>query len=244
MKRFLWACSAIAAYYAVLTIATLMRFHLGQPPTDTASVLWALLPVQLILLLLCMLAAWPRGLRQIGFSRTRWSGIFWLLPSFAVMIAMLLSLFPHIAQLNEVPSIAVLLFVVPALIGLTEEIMFRGVLLRAAMARFSVFNSMLISATLFAFMHGIIGIGGQPGLITVQQIAFAFLVGIFLAPIAIATGTLWIVVIWHAVWDMLVYASQLVGIVHHYALIGIMVQALVSVWLWARLVRADQREVS
>jgi membrane protease YdiL (CAAX protease family) len=191
-----------------------------------------------------MLAAWPLGWRQIGFSRTRWSGIFWLLPSLAVMVPMLVSLLPHIAQVTADPKVTILLCVVPALIGLTEEIMFRGVLLRAAMARLSVFNAMLLSATLFALMHGIIGIGGQPGLITVQQIAFAFLVGIFLAPIAIATGTLWIVIIWHAVWDMLVYASQIAGIAHHYALIGIMVQALISIWLWARLVRADQREVS
>jgi membrane protease YdiL (CAAX protease family) len=217
---------------------------MGQAPADTGAVLSALLPVQIILIVLCVLAVRRIGWGNIGFAKSRWSGAIWLLPSIAVMVAMLFSLLPFMGQITAEPKVTILLLVVPALIGLTEEIMFRGVLLRAAMARFPVFNAMLLSATLFALMHGIIGIGGQPGLITIQQMAFAFLVGIFLAPIAIAAGTLWVVIIWHAVWDMLVYASQMVSIAHHYALIGIMVQALISVWLWARLVRADQREVS
>jgi membrane protease YdiL (CAAX protease family) len=244
MKRLLWACSAVAAYYAALTIATVLRFRVGQAPTDTGAVLVSLLPVQIVLLLLCAVAVRPYGWRAIGFGPLRTAGVIWLLPAIALMVLMLGAVLPHLGATKIRVGTMLLIVAVPLLIGLTEEVMFRGVLLRAAMARLPLFHAMLLSAVLFALMHGIIGIGGQPGLITVQQIAFAFLVGIFLAPIAIATGTLWVVIIWHAVWDMLVYASQIAGIVHHYVLIGIMVQALISVWLWARLIRADQRELS
>ncbi len=238
------ALGAVAAYYAILVIATALRFRIGQTPSDTGAVLLALLPVQVILLMLCLVAVHPSGWRSVGFGRFRPAGAIWLLPSIAVMALMLGALLPYLSRNTMPPRTVVLLFTVPLLIGVTEEIMFRGVLLRAAMARLRLFKAMLLSAVLFALMHGIIGIGGQPTVITLQQMGFAFLVGIFLAPIAIASGTLWVVIIWHAVWDMLVYASQMAGIVHHFALIGIMIQTLVSVWLWAGLVRADQRDTS
>ncbi|SFR45891.1 CAAX protease self-immunity [Yoonia tamlensis] len=237
-------CAAAAGYFAILIVATLHRFGAGQGPDDTQAVLYALLPVQLLLLLLCMVALRPFGWRAAGFGRIHWAGVAWLLPVIAVMVLMLGGLAGDIPALRAQPRLLVLLVAVPVLIGITEEIMFRGIILRAAMARLPVFYAMLLSALLFALMHGIIGVSGQPASVTFQQMGFAFLVGIFLAPIAIAAGNLWVVIIWHAVWDMLVYASQWAGVLHSYALIGIMIQTLISVSLWARLVRADQRETS
>ena len=240
MTGLLRALGAVGAYYAILFAATVLTFRIGAPPEDTGDVLWSLLPVQLALFCLCAVyvsrcASW----RAIGFGRVHWRGFVWLIPSCVVLALMAISLLPHVPGLARAPGTLLLLVAVPALIGITEEIMFRGILLRAAMARLPLFSAMLLSATLFALMHGIIGIGGQPVIVTSQQVAFAFLVGVFLAPIAVETRSLWGVIIWHGVWDFLVYASQIAGITHHYALIGIMIQALVSVWLWARLVRAQ-----
>ena len=86
MKRLLWVCCAVAASYAILTIATILRFRIGQAPDETGAVLWALLPVQIALVLLCLVAARPTGWGAIGFAKIRWSGALWLLPSIAVMI--------------------------------------------------------------------------------------------------------------------------------------------------------------
>jgi membrane protease YdiL (CAAX protease family) len=230
---------AAAAYYIVLVVATVSHFRMGHEPIDTGAVLMALLPVQIVLLLLCLVVARSVGWLQVGFGPLRLTGAMWLLPSIVVMLLMCGALLPHLSGITVPRRTIILVIAVPLLIGITEEIMFRGIVLRAAMARMPLFYAMLVSAALFSLMHGIVGISGQSILTTLQQVAFAFLVGVFLAPIAIATGTLWIVIIWHAVWDMLVYTSQLAGIIHHFALIGIMIQTLVSILLWARLVRSQ-----
>ncbi|WP_394179446.1 CPBP family intramembrane glutamic endopeptidase [Yoonia maritima] len=236
--RALWA---FAIYFGILVGATASTFLSPNAPTDTVSIMWRLLPVKLVLLAFCYFyvtryADW----RSIGFGPVHWPGLIWLLPSCLLMCVMgivtVLGTTTGEAVTINLPSF-LLLITIPLFIGLTEEIMFRGILLRAFLERLPVFYAMLLSAILFGAMHLANGLTGQPMLATLQQVAFAFLVGVFLAPIALKTGNLWVVIIWHAVWDFLVYLSQLVGVLHHYALIGIMVQTLISVWLWAQLVQ-------
>ncbi|KJZ20740.1 CPBP family intramembrane glutamic endopeptidase [Loktanella sp. S4079] len=242
------ALGLLILYLMILFCAAVVTFRLSEPPTDTIAVMWRLLPVKLLLLALCLgYVRYFSDWYSIGFRRPHWPSLLWLLPSIALMAVMA----SDVAGTEDQRLIGLaaetwgLLVVVPLLIGITEEIVFRGVLLRALNDRLPVFWAMLISAALFALMHFINDLNGQPWMATLQQVGFAFLVGVFLAAVALRTGNLWGVIIWHALWDFLVYLSRIAEVLHPYALIGIMIQTLVSLWLWAQLIQDDhQREVS
>lgn len=238
------AVLAALIYIGIVGVATVFVFRVFATPLDTVSVMWRTLSLQIILLFFCYLYVkrytdW----HTIGFRSLNWGALLWLLPVVALVLVMGFVVINTVTAGNDFSlpvSTVGLLVVVPLLVGLTEEIMFRGILLRAALARLPVFQAMLLSASLFSLMHCVNVFTGQPALATSQHAAFAFLVGVFLAPIALKLGNLWPLIIWHAAWDFMVYSSQMVGVVHHYALIGIMIQTLVSIWLWVQLIGAKR----
>jgi membrane protease YdiL (CAAX protease family) len=227
---------ATAIYFAVIACATAYSFVLSDPPGDTIQKLWRLLPLQLILVGFCLAFIFRYLTWQtVGFGRVEWRAVLWLLPSMLAMALMIRDIMPTFLTVGWVGLC--LLILVPLLVGFSEEVMFRGILLRSAMARLPVAYAMLLSAVVFALMHVLNGIITQSFWPTLQQTALAFCVGFFLAPIAIKVGNLWPLIIWHAAWNMIVFASQIANIMHPLALFGIFFQAVISVWLWADLAR-------
>ncbi len=133
------------------------------------------------------------------------------------------------------------LLLTPFLIAFGEEAMFRGVLLRRAITAMPVAMAMFLSAISFAAFHFLNGLNGGPASDTFQQVAFAFIVGFALAPIALRLGNLWPLIIWHGLWNATVFASQVLQVFPHFALTGMAIQAVVSIWLWTRVMRVETR---
>ena len=144
-------------------------------------------------------------------------------------------------EIFQAPVALWVLLMVPVLIGFSEEVMFRGLLLRGAMTRLPLAQAMLLSALSFALLHVINGIGLQAIWPTVQHTGLAFCVGFFLAPVALKIGNLWPLILWHALWDLLIFSSQILGVIHASALFAILIQAVVCIWLWADMTRKDFR---
>lgn len=231
------ALRVTAIYFGVVMLATVFSFRLTTPPGTPIEVLERLLPLQVILvgLTIYVVTRYSRW-TDVGFAPVNWSALLWLSPSILAMALMAHSVWSALTPEAFEPAHAVLLLV-PFLIGFSEEVMFRGILLRAAITRLPLGPAMLLSALLFALLHVIGGLVMQSFWPTVQQMVFAFCVGFFLAPVALKLGNLWPIILWHGVWDMLSFASQIVGVLHPMALLAILIQALVCVRIWAGLVQ-------
>lgn len=238
----LWrGLAAVALYILFILLATAFTYRFAVPPANTQETLIRLVPLQILLVIICIgyvarFGTW----RAFGFGTVHWPALIWLLPSFVVMVAMAAGLVPAWragAFDGLAPWVWVLLIFVPLLIGFGEEVMFRGILLHSAVQAMPVARAMTLSAVLFAVMHTPAGLIAQPASATVQNTLFALTVGLFLAPVALRLGNLWPLVIWHAVWNMLVFASQIAGVQHGFVLIGVLVQAAVAGWLWKGFLR-------
>lgn len=258
LKRLIWGITgdnvipslslglrATGLYFCIVAAAAFILFEIAQTPMTLLGVLWFLLLLQVVLVGFCLLVV-RRGLiwAKIGFGPIRWRAFIWLLPSILLMGMMIHDIAPYL-NWQVVRDIGVmsmiLLVVVPILIGFSEEVMFRGILLRGAIEQLSTVSAMMLSAVFFALLHAISGLVTQAFWPSLHQLALAFCVGLFLAPVALRIGNLWPLIVWHAAWDMIILLGRLVAVEHPLALAGILIQLIWCVPIWTGTVRAGQR---
>jgi membrane protease YdiL (CAAX protease family) len=150
----------------------------------------------LFLLAVVVLFRWVRevGLAQgpqRGTLRVIWP---WL---------MYLALFAASALNAGLPPVSVTLFILAntALVGWSEEVMFRGVWMRGLFRSFGIWVAILGSSLIFGAIHvlNVFLTGDLKGAV-IQAVA-AFLSGVFLAAVRLRTGSLWTGIVLHALWD-------------------------------------------
>lgn len=233
--------SATVTYAAIIAVASFYFFQLREGPSDVRGSLALLLPVQLIAVIFCLaVVARYFGWRAAGFGRMRWTGMIWFLPGWAVLAVMGWGIAEAATDENLRAWDAtglLLLALTTLLIAFGEEVVFRGILLRSAMTRLSLRMAMMLSTVSFGLYHLVNGLAGQNAGETAQQVIFAVLSGFFLAPLAVRIENLWPLIIWHWFWNMGLILSQELGVLYPFALVGIAIQAVVSIWLWAALIR-------
>lgn len=150
----------------------------------------------LFLLVLVVLCRWWRevGLAkgpQRGSLRVIWP---WLL---------FLVLFTLSALNAGLPPASIALFILAntLLVGWSEEVMFRGIMLRGLFRSYGIWVAILGSSVLFGAMHvlNVFLTGDLRG--AVLQAVAAFLSGVFLAAVRLRTGSLWTGIVLHGLWD-------------------------------------------
>jgi membrane protease YdiL (CAAX protease family) len=101
------------------------------------------------------------------------------------------------------PPASTLLFVImnTMLVGLSEEWMFRGVLFQGLRSRLALWPAILLTSALFGAVHVVnVVTTGQLGE-AIAQAAAAFMSGMVLIALLIRTGSIWVPIVYHALWD-------------------------------------------
>ena len=93
------------------------------------------------------------------------------------------------------------------LVGFTEELVHRGLLLTALRSRLSEVWVWFLSSALFAVMHFVNVLLGAPLAGTVSQVGAAFLAGTAFYILRRVTGSLVWAMVLHGVWDFSVFAT-------------------------------------
>ncbi|MFD8769707.1 CPBP family intramembrane glutamic endopeptidase [Microbacterium oxydans] len=93
------------------------------------------------------------------------------------------------------------------LVGFTEEIVNRGLLLTALRSRFSEVWVWFFSSALFAVTHFVNVLLGAPLAGTISQVGAAFLMGTTLYILRRVTGSLIWAMVLHGLWDFSVFAT-------------------------------------
>jgi uncharacterized protein len=144
-----------------------------------------------------VLGWWPDALFESGRVGPAWALV---VPALFALVAAL-----NIASIDFRSSKAGLLPVLllgTLLVGFAEELASRGVLvvgLRESGA--SELVVWLVTAVLFALLHGMNAAFGQSAKLTLVQMVMAFLAGTVLYVTLMATGTLLVGMVLHALWD-------------------------------------------
>lgn len=94
------------------------------------------------------------------------------------------------------------------LVGLSEEVMFRGVLFRALLENFEVWPAIIVTTLLFGAAHVFNGFTtGQWGTSVLQAMS-ACMSGLIFMAIVIRTGSIWPAIVYHWAWDCALFLMK------------------------------------
>ncbi|WP_054000053.1 CPBP family intramembrane glutamic endopeptidase, partial [Ahrensia marina] len=167
---------------------------------DTAAggVAWSILAASILLIA----AIWWFGWRDLRFASPRKSTlkILWL-PCLVLLVPLALVFFLGLPPI----SLVVLVLFNSLLVGFSEETMFRGVLFRALRGPLSIWPAIIITSIAFGSVHILNGFTtGDFGAATIQAVSAACS-GVLLIALLIRTGSIWVPIIYHALWDALLF---------------------------------------
>ena len=206
-KRHPLAAAALVAFICVLftALGSALAQILALPDTTGHLVIAAFLAVSTLVGLLLMKRS-SETLAQYGFGSHPFAGaagVWFYLP--LVLIEILpLAIYGVEKGHNAGYYATMLLFTI--MIGFNEETYFRGLVLhflKNKSTRWAIWGSSVI----FGLLHAANLLGGKDVWYTVLQILFAFLVGLVLAELLVQTGSLWVLIVWHAAHDFISYIT-------------------------------------
>jgi hypothetical protein len=117
--------------------------------------------------------------------------------------AVYLLLFGLLAVMTGLPPLSTLVFVLlnTLIVGLSEEWAFRGVLFQGLRSRFAMWPAIIVTTVLFGGVHILNVITTGQFTDAVVQAVTAMMSGVLLIALLIRTGSLWVPILYHALWD-------------------------------------------
>ena len=146
--------------------------------------------------------------KSVGFGKIDIKHLLWILPTTVYTLLKLPVVFEFISM-NL--GLSMLVLFVTLCVSLGEELMFRGFVLRVFLKNMTPRKAILYSAILFSLIHAvnIISTGSVTAL--VGQLLYTFLFGLFAAGVALATKSIWPIMISHWLNNYVNIAAGVVG---------------------------------
>ena len=192
---------AILVIWTIITVFGARLIYSGDVSLGDVvktGIAWQILAAALFLVCVIRFFNWrDLGLRgpQAGTLRLLW------LPF------LILALMGILAVLSGLPPVPVVVMILlnTLLVGFSEEVMFRGIFYSALRDRVSIWPSILWTSVAFGAVHVLNGfVTGDFGTATIQAFAAAASGLVFIA-IRLRTGSLWVAIAYHALWDWILF---------------------------------------
>ncbi|MDS9470075.1 CPBP family intramembrane glutamic endopeptidase [Paracoccus sp. MBLB3053] len=187
---------ATLALWTAITLfgAGLGNGHIRLEQLATSGIAWQVLLASLLLVCVMSWAGW----RDLGFRAPASATlrVLWL-PGLFILLLFLWAVFLGLPA----PGVMMMVLANTLLVGFSEEVMFRGVLFRAINLRLRIWPAIIWTSASFGLVHVLNGfLTGSFGTAFIQAIAAAC-TGLLLVAILLRTGSLWVAIVFHALWD-------------------------------------------
>ncbi len=121
-------------------------------------------------------------------------------------------------------------------IGISEELYFRGIILRRLRSCFTIKQTVILSSVFFAAVHAAQAFSGAGFVMVALTIINAFIFGIVASEIVLITKSILPVIVWHALFDFINWISLVNGTPE---ITLIIIQSIITVlyayYLWSKL---------
>ena len=170
---------------------------------------------------------------QIGFIAIEKASVKTVLYFVPVIVAKIGFFFHGIN--HDIHTIMALAFFTIA-IGLSEELYFRGIILRKLRTCFTIKQTVILSSVFFAAVHASQAFSGAGIFMVALTIINALLFGIVASEIVMLTKSIISVIIWHMLYDFINWITLIQGTIE---IVLIIIQSVIMVvyayYLWTKL---------
>jgi membrane protease YdiL (CAAX protease family) len=177
-----------ATVVGAFIVAGALTRRLGLPLDALYWIGFVILTVISLILLTRM-----RWWKEVGFRPLREYRLLWL-PA----LPLIGTLFQFCLGGGELARGTVVLFmlILTALNGFAEEVLYRGLMLRAIVPK-GIWRALLVTSVIFAFTHSMNVLTGWSPERVLWQLCYSFAVGFGWAAFALRTGTIWPLILIH-----------------------------------------------
>lgn len=190
--------------------------------------------------------------QAIGFRSLNRRQLLWFLPSIALLIAMwvvCLSGFSQTSLTGAQWQLFALAGFTTLLVGIGEETMYRGIVLHGFLTTGRVRWAMFVSAIAFSLLHAVNVFGGVALLGVPMQLIMTFLFGFLLAPLMLKLNNIVPLILFHWLWDFVLFAAPLLGeqtnaAVNAIALLHVPIEIIVGTVLWLQIKQVPKQAIA
>ena len=202
-----WGLMLIVYLVWIIVVLGGEMLALGFQPTGLDSlvknqIVPALVVAPLLLLAVVAYLKWWREVGFKGLDKTRDLILAWL--PVLVILVLLVNGFAFTTLSSQV---ILIVLINSLLVGISEELMFRGLLLHSGTLRFGVWRAAWITTLLFALVHVFNGILTGDFTSALMQAGLVFLTGFMFAALRIRQNSIIPVMIIHGLWDFAIFIS-------------------------------------
>jgi membrane protease YdiL (CAAX protease family) len=170
---------------------------------------------------------------QIGFTGIEKGSVKTLLYFVPVIAAKIGFLFYGIN--HDIYTIMALAFFTIA-IGMSEELYFRGIILRKLRTCFTIKQTVILSSAFFAAVHASQAFSGAGIFMVALTVINALLFGIVASEIVMLTNSIIAVIIWHMLYNFINWVALIQGTIE---MVMIIIQSVImityAIYLWTKL---------
>jgi hypothetical protein len=172
----------------------------------------------------------PAQIGFIGIEKGSVKTVLYFVPVIAAKIGFLFYGINH-----DIHTIMALAFFTIA-IGLSEELYFRGIILRKLRTCFTIKQTVILSSVFFAAVHASQAFSGAGIFMVALTMINALLFGIVASEIVMLTKSIIPVIIWHMLYDFINWIALIQGTIE---IVLIIIQSVImityAIYLWTKL---------
>ena len=129
---------------------------------------------------------------------------------FAIAITVAVIVYIVTGDFKGHSSILITIVITTFLVGVSEELMFRGIVFSGIEEKNGTLNALIYSSLLFSLLHAVNVFGGLPFKSMIIQMILTFVYGILAGGIRVKSNNIFPFMIFHFLWDMMVFTNPIV----------------------------------
>ncbi|MCT4631883.1 MAG: CPBP family intramembrane metalloprotease [Firmicutes bacterium] len=150
--------------------------------------------------------------KNLGFEKLRLNEIKCFLPFAILGMLLIISSIISADWKSDIDYTLLIQTVIMTLfVGIAEEVMFRGIVLKSFLKKGKVKRAVIISAVAFSLLHSVNILAGVNVITIIPQLVLTLIFGLSFGWIAVKIKNIIPLIIFHWIWDMCVISSKIIG---------------------------------
>lgn len=196
----------------MLMMNKLFGYNYSQPEMVFVIAYVEIVLTLFVIVLIGMFFKW----RDIGFNQFEKGAFVWLIPHLLVISGMTVVFFSDLIGMWTIidsKQQILMLYVgfTTLLVGISEEMMYRGIVLHSFTHEKRRVKGVLISSLCFSLLHSVNVLGGFSIENVGMQLITTFIFGFCFANLALKVKHLFPLILFHWLWDFVIIGSEIIG---------------------------------